>query len=112
MAQTQRTAEDKILDAEEKARLEAQIAALRADLAAMAETVKSVVASRGAAFAEMAGAEAVKLRAKGEAAMAGMSDQAGQTVEEARAYVRDNPMTAIGIAAGAGLVFGLLFGRR
>ena len=41
-----------------------------------------------------------------------ISDQAEAAVEEADRYVRRNPWAAVGIAAGIGLVIGVLVGRR
>jgi ElaB/YqjD/DUF883 family membrane-anchored ribosome-binding protein len=38
--------------------------------------------------------------------------QAREMVDEGEAYVRQNPLTAVGIAAGIGLLVGLLLGRR
>lgn len=39
-------------------------------------------------------------------------ERAQELAGEAEAYVRDNPWQAVGWAAGAGLVLGLLLGRR
>lgn len=39
-------------------------------------------------------------------------ERAQELATEAEAYVRDNPWQAVGWAAGAGLVLGLLIGRR
>jgi ElaB/YqjD/DUF883 family membrane-anchored ribosome-binding protein len=79
------------------------------------------------------GAAASAGRAAGEAA-ASVAQRVGDTLEQGRAalvdmqellaektrdcmrttdtYVRDNPWQAIGIAAGVGLIIGLLIGRR
>lgn len=35
-----------------------------------------------------------------------------EMVSEAESYVKDNPWQAVGIAAGVGLILGLLLGRR
>ena len=97
---------------ETAAGLEAQLAQLRADLARMADTVTTLAQSQGAALGDRLGAEAEKLRGTAEAQMAALQAQAEPKLEEARAYVRSNPLHALGMAAGAGLIFGLLFGRR
>ena len=39
-------------------------------------------------------------------------DKAKATCTATDAYIHDNPWTAIGVAAGVGLVIGLLVGRR
>lgn len=48
--------------------------------------------------------------------LAGLQSQAATEVrlagKAADTYVRDNPWTAVGIAAGVGVVLGLLLGRR
>ena len=43
---------------------------------------------------------------------AAVVDKAKATATVTDAYVRENPWTAIGVAAGIGLVIGLLIGRR
>ena len=50
----------------------------------------------------------VKL-AEAEAVMIEKSKQAARATDE---YVHENPWKAVGIAAGVGLVVGLLIGRR
>jgi ElaB/YqjD/DUF883 family membrane-anchored ribosome-binding protein len=50
----------------------------------------------------------VKL-AEAEGVMIDRTKQAARVTDE---YVRDNPWKAVGIAAGIGLVIGLLIGRR
>ena len=39
-------------------------------------------------------------------------DRAKSTATATDAYIHENPWTAIGVAAGAGLVIGMLIGRR
>jgi ElaB/YqjD/DUF883 family membrane-anchored ribosome-binding protein len=41
-----------------------------------------------------------------------VGEQAEEVVEEADRYVHKNPWAAVGIAAAAGLVIGILVGRR
>jgi ElaB/YqjD/DUF883 family membrane-anchored ribosome-binding protein len=45
-------------------------------------------------------------------AEASMRDHAGAAARATDDYVRDNPWTAVGIAAGVGVVIGMLIGRR
>ena len=53
---------------------------------------------------------------QGKAALADMqaivTERARECMRGTDAYVRDNPWQAVGIAAGLGLVIGLLMGRR
>lgn len=92
--------------------LEAQLAQLRADLARMAESLTALAQSQGAALAAHLGKNAESLRDAAAAPLAALQAEAEPKLEEARAYVRANPLQALGLAAGAGLIFGLLFGRR
>ena len=92
--------------------LETQLAQLRADLAQMAETLTALAQSQGSAMSARLGEEAHKLRDTAEAQLAALQAQAEPKLAEARAYVQTNPLQALGMAAGAGLIFGLLFGRR
>ena len=73
--------------------------------------------------AGQAGEGAAELRAKVQASLArareGLAEAHGAALEKAKAagraaddYVHDNPWRSIGIAAGFGLVVGLLIGRR
>ena len=94
--------------AADKANLETQMAELRKDLARIAETLAGIGAAGGAVLTDAVKAEAEKLRAQGAAAAHGAEIR----MDECRAYVRSNPFTALGMAAGAGLLFGMLFGRR
>ncbi len=73
--------------------------------------------------AGQAGEGAAELRAKVQASLArareGLADAQDAALEKAKAagraaddYVHENPWRSIGIAAGFGLVVGLLIGRR
>lgn len=75
------------------------------------------------ATASQAGEKIVDIRSRTQQAVANLKPQlarfetvvterAKSTVTEADAYIHENPWTAIGIAAGLGLVIGLLIGRR
>lgn len=81
--------------------LETQIAALKAELARLAD----LLATRGQAEADSlrdtARAEAEKLRIKG-----------AEGVAQAEDWLRGHPGQALGLAAGFGFLLGLLIGRR
>jgi ElaB/YqjD/DUF883 family membrane-anchored ribosome-binding protein len=75
------------------------------------------------ATAAQTGERVDKVRAKAEdslrtarARLQEMGDnaqmQAREAAREVEQQVRDNPWTAVGIAAGVGLVLGILLGRR
>ncbi|MCK9283174.1 MAG: DUF883 family protein [Rhodocyclaceae bacterium] len=75
------------------------------------------------ATAGQAGDKVAELRSKAQAnlavAKASLADAQAAVVEKAKVagraadeYVHDNPWRSVGIAAGVGLVIGLLIGRR
>jgi len=75
------------------------------------------------ATAGQAGDKVAELRSKAQAnlaiAKASLADAQAALLEKAKAagratddYVQENPWRAVGIAAGVGLVIGLLIGRR
>ncbi|MBT9247214.1 DUF883 family protein [Gemmobacter fulvus] len=92
----------------EAERLHGQIADLQKDLARIVQSLADLGANQGATIADTVKAEAQRIYAQGEA----MAGRAEDGVEEARAYVQANPLKSLGIAAGLGLLFGLLLGRR
>ena len=87
--------------AETAAQLEDQIAQLRADLAGLASALAGLAQTRCAETLNTLGAEADKLRA-----------EIDPKLQEARDFVQGRPFTALGYALGAGVILGLLFGRR
>lgn len=82
-----------------------QIAQLRADLARIAETLAALGPSRGETLAGTLFEQAEALKAEGLAS-------AREKLDEATDFARKNPAQAMIMAGGAGLVLGLLFGRR
>ncbi|GAA3901298.1 YqjD family protein [Halomonas cibimaris] len=53
-----------------------------------------------------------RVEARGERLYAGTRDSLSQQADCCDRYVRDNPWTSLGIGAAAGVVVGLLLGRR
>lgn len=85
--------------------LQAHLAALRAEVAALAKAVAETAEARARDTLKglaVAGAEPI-----GEA-----SEEMRRTMDKARAYANEKPLQALGMAAGAGLILGLLIGRR
>jgi ElaB/YqjD/DUF883 family membrane-anchored ribosome-binding protein len=103
----QQTAED-TLGAKNVADFQAQLAALRADLAALGATL-AAMSKTGSETARQAASDAyAEMKAKGGDTMA----EAEAALDGVADYARKNPLQSLGIAAGLGMMLGLLFGRR
>lgn len=94
------------------ARLEAQIAQLREDMARVIETLGELGRDGRESLKAKASEKAEDLRDQGAAEFAKASESAEAAFAEVTGYARDKPMQSLAIAAGAGLLLGLLFGRR
>lgn len=91
---------------------QAQLAALRADLSAMATTL-AAMSKTGSDHARQAAAGAyADLKSKGGESLNDATAQAGAALDGVADYARKNPLQSLGIAAGLGMMLGLLFGRR
>ena len=85
--------------------LQAHLAALRAEVAALARLVAETAEARARDTLKglaVAGAEPI-----GEA-----KEEVLKAMDKARVYANEKPLHALGMAAGAGLILGLLIGRR
>jgi ElaB/YqjD/DUF883 family membrane-anchored ribosome-binding protein len=79
------------------------------------ELVKATASQTGDKIAEVRGRvqqAAAQLRPRLAEAQVVLQNKAAVAVDTADDYIHDNPWTAIGVAAGVGLVIGLLVGRR
>jgi ElaB/YqjD/DUF883 family membrane-anchored ribosome-binding protein len=94
------------------AELSRQIDALRADVAAITQTIGTIGREGSHAAAERVRSEAARLAAKGGAELAALQAQAERAGEEAADMVRRQPAMAMGLAAALGFVAGLLTARR
>jgi len=92
---------------------------LMADLKAVLVDAEALLA----ATAHDASAGVVELRAKAQATLArakdGLLDAQGAVIDKAKAaakatdgYVHEHPWKSVGVAAGVGLLLGMLIGRR
>jgi ElaB/YqjD/DUF883 family membrane-anchored ribosome-binding protein len=91
------------------------VADLRVVIADAEELLRATAGQAGekiAAARERAQASLSVARAKLADAERVLVDRSKQAAYAADEYVQDNPWTAVGIAAGIGLVIGLLIGRR
>ena len=92
--------------------LSAQVEVLKSDIGRLTETIASLGKAQGRHLAEDARDRAD--RARGMAEEKGRELRAGLEVRarEAEDYVRENPASALGIAAGFGFLVGYLTSRR
>lgn len=91
--------------------LEADIARLRDDIAALAKQI-TATGERSMHTARRAANEGVEnLRARGEAAMDDLRGSARDMEAEVTAAVREKPITSLAIAAAAGFLFALIARR-
>ena len=91
--------------------LEAEVARLKEDIAALREQL-STTGEHSIAAARRAAAEgAEQLRMKGEAAMDSLKTNADDIERQGTEAVREKPITALAIAAGVGFFLALLTRR-
>lgn len=96
----------------DSAELARQIAELRADLAALTESLGDLAQGKASGLLDQLHARMAELGGTAEAAMKDKLAGAEATLDHMSDYARQKPLHALAMAAGAGMVFGLLFGRR
>ena len=89
-----------------------QIELLRADLALISETLTAFGQSSGDTVHDLVAARAESLLAKGEAKLDEAGDAADAALADLSDFAQRNPLKAMVLAGGFGLLLGLLFGRR
>ena len=91
--------------------VEADVAELRAEVAALTRQLKSL-GEKSASTARKAANEGVEqLRAKGEARLSDLRETADDVEERVSKSVREKPITSLAIAAGVGFLFAMLARR-
>jgi len=85
-----------------------QLTALREDLAGLKTAMAAYAKDRADAAQATAASGAEALRDAGKAGLKSAGDFAGNVRAEAEAHVRENPGTALAIAAGIGFLLGVL----
>ncbi|MCS0494978.1 hypothetical protein NVS89_07700 [Ancylobacter sp. MQZ15Z-1] len=104
---------------EDFAKLSADLAVLRADVARLADTLTTFVKAEGEAAAEAVTGRLREGKARAEATAAGLMDEGAAALDEARlrakaaggelgAAIERNPLGAVSAALGIGFVLGLL----
>ena len=92
--------------------LAAQMEALRADVAALTTTLADLTRAEARDAADSAKRAARKTRENVEHEYEKLHKHAEDAVDQADALIREKPAMALGIAAGLGLLIGLLMSRR
>ena len=102
---------------------EAQLAAAKAQLVedfgkvvtdteALLRSLGSMTGEKAVAMRESLQANLETTRARLRELQSGAVEKASLAAKDADAYVHENPWTAIGLAAAAGVIVGLMIGRR
>ena len=92
--------------------LQAQIAALKADISELTSTVTRFGKTQSDIFRNQARDGLRVVSARGTETYNAAHDYADQKLTETEDYIRTHPAAAVGIAAGVGFLVGLLSGRR
>ena len=100
------------MNAELTQKLVSDYKVLVADVEELVRATASQSAEKVAAARARAQQALVELKPRIASAEAAVRDAAGRAIDSADDYVQRNPWPAIGVAAGCGLLLGLLIGRR
>ena len=88
-----------------------QVEALKADISRLTESLGDYGRSKGRRYKTEAQRRASGLRRDAEDRANALRHEAGDRYDEIEQYVQENPATALGIAAGIGLLIGLMTRR-
>ena len=89
-----------------------QMETLRADVAKLTETLADLTRAEAHEVADSVKKAARRARSELEHEVDRLQVQASQAIDHADALIRDKPALAMGLAAGLGLLAGLLISRR
>lgn len=92
--------------------LQEQLRSLRADVAELTTTLGRFSRAQAESLRDQAQEGLRAARTEAEEQLAAAGDFAGRKYVETEDYIRANPATAIGIAAGVGFLVGLVMSRR
>ncbi|MDF0600842.1 DUF883 domain-containing protein [Psychromarinibacter sp. C21-152] len=92
--------------------LKAQIETLKADMSSLTGTVRDMGRTRAEALRGAASEQANAWRGQGEEAVRRARAKGQEAYGSAEASIRENPATAVGIAAGVGFLTGLILSRK
>lgn len=89
-----------------------QIETLQKDIGELTGLMAEMGKIQAARLSDEAETQAQKLREKGEDAATAAKEQVDDLQAQANEFIKTQPATALGIAAGLGFFFGLLMTRR
>ncbi|WP_299286072.1 DUF883 domain-containing protein [uncultured Tateyamaria sp.] len=89
-----------------------QVEILRNDIAALTKTISDLSLAKGQEAAEAARSTLNDVRGKAADATETARLQAMEVGDQANAFIRNQPATALGIAAGLGFLVGFLGSRK
>lgn len=92
--------------------LAAQVEALKDDIATLTKTITELGRAKGDDLASTLRSQAEQARTAGTEQLNQVQKQILAGAESAEDYVRHNPAMALGLAAGIGVLVGLLTARR
>ena len=106
------TRNSKAAEAGDTAEIQAQLEAVRQDVAELTRALAAYGKSQKDGMTQAAQARAQALRGDAEAGLAEAEARAREAYERSEAAVRENPGTAMAVAGGVGFLAGLFLARR
>ena len=103
------TGGEQTADAADMAR---QIAELRVEITRLTEGLATLSEGKASGLLDQLQARMAAIAGSAEAGVKDKIAGADATLEAVTDYARQKPLHALAVAAGAGMVFGLIFGRR
>ncbi|MFN4283871.1 MAG: YqjD family protein [Alphaproteobacteria bacterium] len=84
------------------------VAQLRKQIRKLTDTVNDITADRGSELSDVLRANLQSVVSQGEEALSQVRDQAERVTAETQDAIAKNPLTAVSVALGVGVVLGML----
>ncbi|MEM9583781.1 MAG: DUF883 domain-containing protein [Pseudomonadota bacterium] len=96
--------------------LSAQLSTLKKDVSALTELLGDYTSTKGSHLADAAKEQFSSVREEGKAHAQAAAEKATEQItrvnDQAHAFVKNQPATAMGVAAGVGFLVGFMSGRK